>query len=242
MCKLSFQHFVGFPLNVLCLLSHLVQNFECPTPFCKDAAERIAQVCKGTALAQIVLEYSVGSSLSECFLTDAQVCLEEKNAKLSNLAHVMTLYKTHSYTRDCSSWVNVVCRYLHEAFSDITLNMVTYMAEVCDGPRAHSSTSNFPFFLSVFLICVVSHLLQLLEKGLPSMQQTLLQIIYSLLSHMDLSGIQAKPLNAEVLKTIETFVQVRFLSSSKHLVGLSVKLFAPLPITGVKAFHNNDFK
>lgn len=60
-----------------------------------------------------------------------KVCLEEKNAKLSNLAHVMTLYKTHSYTRDCSSWVSVVCRYLHEAFSDITINLVTYMAEVC---------------------------------------------------------------------------------------------------------------
>ena len=59
-----------------------------------------------------------------------QVCLEEKNAKLSNLAHVMTLYKTHAYTRDCFSWVNVVCRYLHEAFPDITLSMVTYMAEV----------------------------------------------------------------------------------------------------------------
>uniref|UniRef100_A0A3Q3E5T6 Furry homolog a (Drosophila) n=1 Tax=Labrus bergylta TaxID=56723 RepID=A0A3Q3E5T6_9LABR len=121
---------IGFPLNVLCLIPHLVQNFDGPTQFCQDVAERIAQVC-----------------------------LEEKNAKLSNLAHVMTLYKTHSYTRDCFSWVNVVCRYLHEAFSDITLNLVTYMAE-------------------------------LLEKGLPSMQQTLLQIIYSLLSHMDLSGIQ----------------------------------------------------
>jgi len=56
--------------------------------------------------------------------------LEEKNPKLSNLAHVMTLYKTHSYTRDCATWVNVVCRYLHEAFADITLNMVTYLAEV----------------------------------------------------------------------------------------------------------------
>lgn len=40
------------------------------------------------------------------------------------------------------------------------------------------------------------------------MQQTLLQIIYSLLSHMDLSVIQAKPFNIEVLKTIEIFVQV----------------------------------
>lgn len=46
-------------------------------------------------------------------------------------------------------------------------------------------------------------LYQLLDKGLPSMQQTLLQIIYSLLSHMDLSGIQAKTFNMEVLKTIE---------------------------------------
>ncbi|XP_031429117.1 protein furry homolog isoform X2 [Clupea harengus] len=159
---------IGFPLNVLCLLSHLVQNFECPTPFCKDAAERIAQVC-----------------------------LEEKNAKLSNLAHVMTLYKTHSYTRDCSSWVNVVCRYLHEAFSDITLNMVTYMAE-------------------------------LLEKGLPSMQQTLLQIIYSLLSHMDLSGIQAKPLNAEVLKTIETFVQTPHWKEALNILKLVVSRSASL--------------
>lgn len=59
-----------------------------------------------------------------------QVCLVEKNTKLSHLAHVMTLYKTRSYTRDPFSWVSVVCRYLHEAFSDITLNMVTYMAEV----------------------------------------------------------------------------------------------------------------
>jgi len=40
------------------------------------------------------------------------------------------------------------------------------------------------------------------------MQQTLLQIIYSLLSHMDLGGIQAKLFNMEVLKTIEKFVQV----------------------------------
>lgn len=47
-----------------------------------------------------------------------------------------------------------------------------------------------------------------MDKGLPSMQQTLLQIIYSLLSHMDLSVIQSKTFNMEVLKTIEKFVQV----------------------------------
>uniref|UniRef100_A0A3B4BUG3 Furry homolog a (Drosophila) n=2 Tax=Pygocentrus nattereri TaxID=42514 RepID=A0A3B4BUG3_PYGNA len=126
-----------------------------------------------------------------------QVCIEEKNAKLSNLAHVMTLYKTHLYTRDCFSWVNVVCRYLHEAFSENTVSMVTYMAE-------------------------------LLEKGLPSMQQSLLQIIHSLLTHMDLSGIQAKPFNMEVLKTIEKFVQTVHWKEALNILKLVVSRSASL--------------
>lgn len=40
------------------------------------------------------------------------------------------------------------------------------------------------------------------------MQQSLLQIIYCLLSHMDLTAVQVKQFNADVLKTIEKFVQV----------------------------------
>ncbi|XP_060753685.1 protein furry homolog isoform X3 [Neoarius graeffei] len=159
---------IGFPLNILCLLPHLVQHFDCPTQFCKDVAERIAQVC-----------------------------LDEKNSKLSNLAHVMTLYKTHSYTRDCLSWVNVVCRYLHEAFSENTLCMVTYMAE-------------------------------LLEKGLPSMQQSLLQIIYSLLTHMELSSIQAKTFNTDVLNTIEKFVQTAHWKEALNILKLVVSRSASL--------------
>ncbi|KAJ6662355.1 hypothetical protein lerEdw1_012519 [Lerista edwardsae] len=159
---------IGFPLNVLCLLPHLIQHFDNPNQFCKDIAERIAQVC-----------------------------LEEKNPKLSNLAHVMTLYKTHSYTRDCATWVNVVCRYLHEAFADITLNMVTYLAE-------------------------------LLEKGLPSMQQSLLQIIYSLLSYMDLSSIPVKQFNMEVLKTIEKYVQSIHWREALNILKLVVSRSASL--------------
>ncbi|KAK3531900.1 hypothetical protein QTP70_034408 [Hemibagrus guttatus] len=159
---------IGFPLNILCLLPHLVQHFDCPTQFYKDVAERIAQVC-----------------------------IDEKNSKLSNLAHVMTLYKTHSYTRDCLSWVNVVCRYLHEAFSENTLCMVTYMAE-------------------------------LLEKGLPSMQQSLLQIIYSLLTHMELSGIQATSFNTDVLNTIEKFVQTAHWKEALNILKLVVSRSASL--------------
>lgn len=93
----------GFPLNILCLLPHLIQHFDSPTPFCKETADKIAKVCA-----------------------------EEKSATLSNLAHMMSLYSTHSYSRDCTNWINVVCRYLHDAFAEITLNLVTYLAEVSE--------------------------------------------------------------------------------------------------------------
>lgn len=53
---------------------------------------------------------------------------------------------------------------------------------------------------------------QLLEKGLPSMQQSLLQIIYSLLSHIDLSAAPVKQFNLEIMKIIGKYVQVSFLS------------------------------
>ena len=81
------------------------------------------------------------------------MCLEEKNAKLSNLAHVMTLYKTHAYTRDCFSWVNVVCRYLHEAFPDITLSMVTYMAEVSTAKPLSAWSPTWPSEHSQTTLC-----------------------------------------------------------------------------------------
>uniref|UniRef100_A0A7D9NL32 FRY microtubule binding protein n=1 Tax=Xenopus tropicalis TaxID=8364 RepID=A0A7D9NL32_XENTR len=168
---------IGFPLNILCLLPHLIHHFDNPNPFCKEIAERIAQVC-----------------------------LEEKNAKLSNLAHVMTLYKTHSYTRDCATWVNVVCRYLHEAFAGITINMVTYLAE-------------------------------LLEKGLPSMQQSLLQIIYSLLNHMDMSLIPGKQFNMEVLKTIEKHVQSIHWKEALNILKLVVSRSASLVLP---AYQHGD--
>ncbi|ELK18720.1 Protein furry like protein [Pteropus alecto] len=159
---------IGFPLSVLCLLPQLIQHFESPSPFCKDVAERIAQVC-----------------------------LEEKNPKLANLAHVMTLYKTHSYTRDCATWVSVVCRYLHEAYADITLNMVTYLAE-------------------------------LLEKGLPSVQQPLLQVIHSLLSYADLSTVPVRQFNMGVLKTVEKYVQSVHWREALNILKLVVSRSASL--------------
>uniref|UniRef100_A0A671Y8T5 Furry homolog, like n=1 Tax=Sparus aurata TaxID=8175 RepID=A0A671Y8T5_SPAAU len=160
----------GFPLNILCLLPHLIQHFDSPTPFCKETADKIAKVCA-----------------------------DEKSATLSNLAHMMSLYSTHSYSRDCTNWINVVCRYLHDAFAEITLNLVTYLAE-------------------------------LLEKGLPSMQQSLLQIIHSLLSHIDLSAAPVKQFNLEIMKIIGKYVQSPHWKEAQNILKLVVSRSASLVV------------
>ncbi|XP_075565664.1 protein furry homolog-like isoform X1 [Pelecanus crispus] len=160
----------GFPLNILCLLPHLIQHFDNPTQFCKETADRIAKVCA-----------------------------EEKSLTLANLAHMMSLYSTHSYSRDCSNWINVVCRYLHDSFSDATFNLVTYLAE-------------------------------LLEKGLSSMQQSLLQIIYSLLSHIDLSTAPVKQFNLEIIKVIGKYVQSPYWKEALNILKLVVSRSASLVV------------
>ncbi|NXH12038.1 FRYL protein, partial [Bucco capensis] len=160
----------GFPLNILCLLPHLIQHFDNPTQFCKETADRIAKVCA-----------------------------EEKSPTLANLAHMMSLYSTHSYSRDCSNWINVVCRYLHDSFSDVTFNLVTYLAE-------------------------------LLEKGLSSMQQSLLQIIYSLLSHIDLSTAPVKQFNLEIIKVIGKYVQSPYWKEALNILKLVVSRSASLVV------------
>ncbi|XP_063321968.1 protein furry homolog-like isoform X5 [Pelmatolapia mariae] len=160
----------GFPLNILCLLPHLIQHFDNPTPFCKETADKIAKVCA-----------------------------DEKSATLSNLAHMMSLYSTHSYSRDYTNWINVVCRYLHDAFAEKTLNLVTYLAE-------------------------------LLEKGLPSMQQSLLQIIHSLLSHIDLSAAPVKQFNLEIMKIIGKYVQSPHWKEAQNILKLVVSRSASLVV------------
>lgn len=118
---------------------------------------------------------------------------------------MMSLYSTHSYSRDCTNWINVVCRYLHDAFAEITLNLVTYLAEVCKIKIKLVAVSHI--WLNKISNVSIS-VSQLLEKGLPSMQQSLLQIIYSLLSHIDLSAAPVKQFNLEIMKIIGKYVQV----------------------------------
>lgn len=53
------------------------------------------------------------------------------------------------------------------------------------------------------------------------MQQSLLQIIYSLLSHIDLSTAPVKQFNLEIIKVIGKYVQVGTLRNCKSLSALN---------------------
>lgn len=71
------------------------------------------------------------------------------------------------------------------------------------------------------LICVSLPMAsQLLEKGLPSMQQSLLQIIHSLLSHIDLSAAPVKQFNLEIMKIIGKYVQVSLQKNTPAMEGM----------------------
>uniref|UniRef100_UPI00358FEF42 LOW QUALITY PROTEIN: protein furry homolog-like n=1 Tax=Myxine glutinosa TaxID=7769 RepID=UPI00358FEF42 len=156
----------GFPLNMLCLLPHLIQNFDSPNEFCQEVATNIAKVCS-----------------------------QESNDKLSNLAHVMTLYAQHSYQRDCTSWINAVCIYVEQAY------------------REHIFT-------------LIGHLAELLDKCLPSMQQSLLLIMHSLITPVDISAAPSRVFNIEIMKVVSKFVQTSHWCEALAVLKLVVGKFA----------------
>ena len=78
----------------------------------------------------------------------------------------------------------------------------------CQLVKDNQNTYNVITKQDLSLRALLLFIFQLLDKGLPSMQQSLLQIIYCLLSHMDMTAVQVKQFNADVTKTIEKFVQV----------------------------------
>ncbi|KAB1282901.1 Protein furry homolog-like, partial [Camelus dromedarius] len=107
-----------------------------------------------------------------------------------------------------------------------------------------SQLSGFP----LNILCLLPHLIQhfdsptqfcketasriakLLEKGLSSMQQSLLQIIYSLLSHIDLSAAPVKQFNLEIIKIIGKYVQSPYWKEALNILKLVVSRSASLVV------------
>ncbi|XP_077984034.1 protein furry homolog-like [Glandiceps talaboti] len=99
----------GFPMNIIALLPNLAAHFENPDDFCKECAENIAQIC-----------------------------LEKYPNKLDSLATVMDMYSKKTYSKDRQSWTYAVCKYVHDAFQQLSIAMLTFLVEVLEkGPIAH---------------------------------------------------------------------------------------------------------
>ncbi|XP_057665202.1 protein furry isoform X1 [Diorhabda carinulata] len=97
---------IAFPMNVIALLPYMLLNYEDANELCIRAAENIAQV-------------SI-----------------EKSKKLENLGTVMNLYSRRTFSKESFQWTKCVVKYLHDTYSHLSLNMLSFLIEVLEkGPN-----------------------------------------------------------------------------------------------------------
>ncbi|XP_071847950.1 protein furry homolog-like isoform X4 [Apostichopus japonicus] len=102
----------GFPLNVVALLPYLIQHYDQP--------DKMA----------IEITYNIG-----------KVCQNDRHSRIAQLADVLRMYREKTYNKKCSSWVGVVCKYLHEVYSQYSIAMMTFLIEVLEkGPSQHQGS------------------------------------------------------------------------------------------------------
>ncbi|XP_014783664.1 protein furry, partial [Octopus bimaculoides] len=96
---------LGFPINVIALLPYLIHHYENPSSECREAADRISQMCG------------------------------QQSEKLHNLATVMSLYSRGTFNKDSSQWTKCVVKYLLDVYACTSLSMITFLVEVLErGP------------------------------------------------------------------------------------------------------------
>ncbi|XP_077578955.1 protein furry homolog [Stigmatopora nigra] len=82
------------------------------------------------------------------------------------------------------------------------------------------------------------HAAQMLETALPTQQGSILQMIYSLLSHVDLNAVPVGAFNVGVLKTLERFTQTVHWREALNVLKLVVRRSAgPAPSGKTLDFH-----
>jgi len=58
-----------------------------------------------------------------------QLCTN-KSMKLENLATVMTLYSRRTFSKESFQWTKCVVKYLYDAYSHLSHNMLAFLVEV----------------------------------------------------------------------------------------------------------------
>nr|AOV18883.1 furry [Lymnaea stagnalis] len=102
---------LGFPLVTIALLPYLVHNYENPSQICRDAADRVAQMCS------------------------------HQGDRLTNLATVMSLYSRGTFGKDSFQWTKCVVKYLLDVYSSSAISMVTFLVEVLEKGQQIYQTS-----------------------------------------------------------------------------------------------------
>ena len=121
---------VGFPINVMALLPYMIHHYEDANDLCIRSAENIAQVRFKKRSFPHAITWKSNCASVRIFAFLGQVSLE-KSSKLENLATVMTLYSHRNFSKESFQWTKCVVKYLHDAYSHLSLVMITFLVEVC---------------------------------------------------------------------------------------------------------------
>ncbi|GFN79511.1 protein furry homolog isoform x3, partial [Plakobranchus ocellatus] len=98
----------GFPMITIALLPYLVHNYENTSQLCRDAADRVAQMCG------------------------------HQKERLANLATVMNLYSHGTFGKDSFQWTKCVVKYLLDVYAPSAISMVSFLVEVLEkGQQAY---------------------------------------------------------------------------------------------------------
>ncbi|KAJ8969161.1 hypothetical protein NQ314_001902 [Rhamnusium bicolor] len=132
---------IAFPMNVIALLPYMLLNYEDANELCIRAAENIAQV-------------SI-----------------EKSKKLENLGTVMNLYSRRTFSKESFQWTKCVVKYLHDTYSHLSLNMLSFLIEVLEkGP------SNLQLPILNIIHCIL-HYVDLASAAAQPVNADLLKVI-----------------------------------------------------------------
>nr|XP_023011562.1 protein furry [Leptinotarsa decemlineata] len=132
---------IAFPMNVIAMLPYMLLNYEDANELCIRAAENIAQV-------------SI-----------------EKGKKLENLGTVMNLYSRRTFSKESFQWTKCVVKYLHDIYSHLSLNMLSFLIEVLEkGP------SNLQLPILNIVHCIL-HYVDLASAAAQPVNADLLKVI-----------------------------------------------------------------
>lgn len=93
---------VCFPLHVMVLTTHLLSNYDDPTPYSLNIARRIAIWC------------------------------DENSQKLDNLSTVMTLYSRRCFSKDGFQWLKCVVKYLYDAYPQQLPTVIPHLVDMLE--------------------------------------------------------------------------------------------------------------